>query len=534
VLVSFNGTDGANPFSSLIADANGDLFGTTKAGGASGDGVVFEIAKTANGYAGTPAVLVSFNGTDGANPYGGLVADANGDLFGTTELGGASGGGVVFEIAKTANGYAGTPAVLVSFNGTDGADPFGGLVADANGDLFGTTEGGGASGDGTVFELSPGLGGYVLSTVSFNGTDGANPIGGLVADANGDLFGTTADSVPSGVGTVFEVLCFLAGTGIATPLGEVPVEALRAGDLVLTAAGSAVPLTWIGRQSVTAATKLDRDLHYPVRICPDAVAPGIPHRDLLVTGDHAVFVDGHLIPARMLVNGASIRAEHDMTAFTYFHLELERHDLLLADGLAAESYLDTGNRHMFSDDNVAGRVPPGRASAAACYAERGVAPLTLAPALVEPVWRGLAARAAVVAFAPESAGQHGLHLLAAGRRILPIHIAGDRAMFVVPAGVREAVLVSAAARPSDHRPWLDDRRRLGVMVGRVRVRAASETTDIALDGPLLGAGWHDVEPAGRWTAGRGVLALPACAEVSILELTIAAAMADRAAQREAA
>ncbi len=72
------------------------------------------------------------------------------------------------------------------------------------------------------------------------------------------------------------------------------------------------------------------------------------------------------------------------------------------------------------------------------------------------------------------------------------------------------------------------------MVGRVRVRAASETTDIALDGPLLGAGWHDVEPAGRWTAGRGVLALPACAEVSILELTIAAAMADRAAQREAA
>jgi uncharacterized repeat protein (TIGR03803 family) len=478
-LYSFNGTDGETPQGSLIEDAHGDLFGMTRLGGANGDGTVFELSPGLGGYVRSTA---SFDGPDGANPNGGLVADANGDLFGTAELGGASGDGVVFEIAKTANGYAGTPAVLVSFNGTDGANPF----------------------------------------------------TSLIADANGDLFGTTADEYPSGVGTVFEVLCFLAGTGIATPSGEVPVEALRAGDLVLTAAGRAVPLTWIGRQSVTAAAKLDRDLHYPVRICRDAVAPGIPHRDLLVTGDHAVFVDGHLMPARMLVNGASIRAERGMTAFTYFHLELERHDLLLADGLAAESYLDTGNRHMFSDDNVAGRVPPGRASAAACYAERGVAPLTLAPALVEPVWRGLAARAAVVAFAPESAGQHGLHLLAAGRRIPPIHIAGDRAMFVVPAGVREAVLVSGAARPSDHRPWLDDRRRLGVMVGRVRVRAAGVATDIALDGPLLGASWHDVEPAGRWTAGRGVLALPACAEVSILELTIAGAMVDRRARREAA
>jgi hypothetical protein len=389
---------------------------------------------------------------------------------------------VVFEIAKTANGYAGTPAVLVSFNGTDVA----------------------------------------------------TPIGGLVADANGDLFGTTADEYPSGVGTVFEVLCFLAGTGIATPLGEVPVEALRAGDLVLTAAGRAVPLTWIGRQSVTAAAKLDRDLHYPVRICRDAVAPGIPHRDLLVTGDHAVFVDGHLIPARMLVNGASIRAERGMTAFTYFHLELETHDLLLAEGLAAESYLDTGNRHMFADNTVVRHVPAGRESAAAAYAARGVAPLTLAPALVEPVWRRLAARASVSAVAPDCAGPHGLHLLAAERRIRPIHVAADRAMFVVPAGVREVAVVSASARPSDHRPWLDDRRRLGVMVRRVRVRSGTNTTDIALDGPQLGGGWNGVEPAGRWTAGHGVLALPACAEASILELTIAGAMADRAVQREAA
>ena len=119
----FNVTNGANPLGSLIADANGDLFGTTTNGGASGDGTVFEIAKTAAGYASTPTTLVSFNGRNGANPLGSLIADANGDLFGTTENGGASGYGTVFEIAKTAAGYASTPTTLASFNLANGANP---------------------------------------------------------------------------------------------------------------------------------------------------------------------------------------------------------------------------------------------------------------------------------------------------------------------------------------------------------------------------------------------------------------------------
>src|SRR4051812_23856984 len=95
-LVSFNGTNGSDPYGSLIADATGDLFGTTTGG------TVFEIAKTATGYASTPTTLVRFNGSDGALPYGSLIADANGDLLGTTAIGGAYGQGNVFEIAKTA------------------------------------------------------------------------------------------------------------------------------------------------------------------------------------------------------------------------------------------------------------------------------------------------------------------------------------------------------------------------------------------------------------------------------------------------
>ena len=208
-LASFNGSDGVDPTGSLIADAGGDLFGTTHGGGANGYGTVFEIAKTASGYASTPTTLVSFDlSDDGAYPFGSLMVDANGDLFGTTTGGGANGDGTVFEIAKTSSGYASTPTTLVSFNGSDGGDPGGALIADANGDLFGTTGEGGENGDGTVFEIAKTSSGYASTPtilVSFNGSDGADPTGGLIMDANGDLFGTTDGGGANGDGTVFEI-----------------------------------------------------------------------------------------------------------------------------------------------------------------------------------------------------------------------------------------------------------------------------------------------------------------------------------------
>jgi uncharacterized repeat protein (TIGR03803 family) len=136
-------------------DANGDLFGTTNSGGASGFGTVFAILNTASGYASNPTTLVSFNGTDGAFANGGLIMDANGDLFGTTGQGGATSNGTVFEIVRTALGYDPNPTTLVSFDSTDGATPFfGSLIMDAHGDLFGTTSQGGANNDGTVFQIT--------------------------------------------------------------------------------------------------------------------------------------------------------------------------------------------------------------------------------------------------------------------------------------------------------------------------------------------------------------------------------------------
>ncbi len=219
-LVSFNGTNGSY-LSGVIADAKGDLFGTTDFGGADGYGTVFEIANTGTVshpvYASAPTTLVSFNGTNGNDPVGGLIADAKGDLFGTTVFGGADGYGTVFEIANTGAVshpvYASAPTTLVSFNGTNGAYPESGLIADAKGDLFGTTAGGGAGRAGTVFEIAntgtvshPVYASAPTTLVSFNGTNGNDLVGGLIADAKGDLFGTTLFGGADGDGTVFEIV----------------------------------------------------------------------------------------------------------------------------------------------------------------------------------------------------------------------------------------------------------------------------------------------------------------------------------------
>src|ERR1019366_1406993 len=214
ILVNFNGADGSAVMSGLIMDAAGNLFGTTYGGGAyysfRGEfgGTVFEIPRTADGYASTPTTLASFKGDDGRNLHGALMTDANGDLFSTTEYGGANNLGTVFEIVKAADGYDSTPKTLVTFNGTNGANPQGYLVADDAGNLFSTTRYGGANGAGTVFEIMKTADGYAstpITLLSFNGTDGANPYAALLIDAAGDLFGSTFLGGANGLGTVFEI-----------------------------------------------------------------------------------------------------------------------------------------------------------------------------------------------------------------------------------------------------------------------------------------------------------------------------------------
>lgn len=216
-LMSLAGADG--PAASLIADAAGNLYGTTAGGGADFDGTVFEIAKTASGYASTPTTLISFTGTNGVNPSAALYFDGAGDLLGTTAGNAANPGGTVFEIAKTASGYATAPTTLFNFGGgASGSNPYGALIADTSGNLFGTTESGGATAlnAGTIFEIPDNGGTYgtLKTLINFDGQDGANPGAGLIVDAADDLYGTTEAGGANSLGTVFELAKSGAGYAV--------------------------------------------------------------------------------------------------------------------------------------------------------------------------------------------------------------------------------------------------------------------------------------------------------------------------------
>jgi uncharacterized repeat protein (TIGR03803 family) len=195
-LASFNATGASGPTGGLVMDSSGNIYGTTLYGGPSGNGTVFELVSGS----GKITALASFNDSTGTRPYGGVVMDRSGNLYGTTSSGGAYGYGTVFELAKG----SGTITPLASFDGTDGANPQAGLILDSAGNLYGTTSSGGASGYGTVFELFSGSG--ALTTLAiFNGTNGAKPVAGLVMDSGGLLYGTTQHGGAPGGGTVFEV-----------------------------------------------------------------------------------------------------------------------------------------------------------------------------------------------------------------------------------------------------------------------------------------------------------------------------------------
>lgn len=140
--------------------------------------------------------------------------------------------------------------------------------------------------------------------------------------------------------TTAQTGCFVAGTLIATPGGAVPVESLTAGDLVLTADGQARPVRWLGRSTLSRFGRDPLSL-LPIRIKAGALAQNVPARDLLVSPGHAVLVGGVLVHATALVNGTSIVREQDTPLlFTYYHVELDSHALLLAEGAPAESFLD--------------------------------------------------------------------------------------------------------------------------------------------------------------------------------------------------
>ena len=223
VLYTFTGgSDGREPDARVVLDAAGNLYGTTLQGGninsacSSGCGTVFKLTKGSSSW--TDSVLYAFGGRpDGASPHDGLVFDKAGNLYGTTNGGGTSGYGTIFKLARSSSAW--TESVLHSFNATNGGEyPFGGLILDATGNLYGTTFRGATAGYGVVFEMLPSSNGVWREKVlhAFANAPSANPVAGLVMDSAGNLYGTTMAGAPQtscagGCGTLFKLTPATAG-----------------------------------------------------------------------------------------------------------------------------------------------------------------------------------------------------------------------------------------------------------------------------------------------------------------------------------
>jgi uncharacterized repeat protein (TIGR03803 family) len=203
-----NGTDGSLPYAGVTLDSAGNIYGTTVLGGTAGSGTVFELVRQPGG-AYREKILHNFSGgVDGADPYCGLIFDSAGNLYGTTQGGGS--GGVAFELIPQANGSWKEKPLHSFGNGTDGSEPYntGTLIFDASGNLYGTTFFGGTQNAGTAFELSPKAGGGWTERTLHNfgaSGDGNGPLAGLAFDASGNLYGTTEGGGSSEEGTVFVI-----------------------------------------------------------------------------------------------------------------------------------------------------------------------------------------------------------------------------------------------------------------------------------------------------------------------------------------
>lgn len=390
----------------------------------------------------------------------------------------------------------------------------------------------------------------VGSTLTVDGTTtgGASSYQFTDFSTAGAVTFTTASDGNNGI--LLEATCFAAGTRLLTDAGERAVEDLAEGDCVMTLRGDAqvpLPITWVGRLHVNLARHPRPEAAAPIRIRRGAFAENVPHRDLLLSPEHCVFVDGRLVAAKCLVNGMTIVQEFDRPTIEYFHIETSPHAVVLAEGLPAETYLDTGNRAFFDNAGMALMLHPEFHVNAGlrCWETDACAPLATDPAELEPIWQRLADRAAALGHhpdAPITTTEAAPRLLVAGRELAPIEADDRRIVFVLPPGVTEATLLSRIGFPAERAPYLNDHRRLGIAISRIVLRAGIEEQVIPADHPALTQGWHkaerNAEGLWRWTDGRARIPLQGMRGPVILELHLNGTMTyrldDYAPQRQAA
>lgn len=348
-------------------------------------------------------------------------------------------------------------------------------------------------------------------TVANVGNFGSN----LVSDGNG--------------GTYYEA-CYCADTLILTDKGERPVQDLQPGDHVIAFTDHGEEpreIVWVGQQQAKVRPHLPlSEAGYPVRVLKNALQDGVPHKDMLITPEHCLFIDGAFTPVRMLVNGRSIFFDTSVTDYTYYHIETGQHSVIQADGALSESFLNTGNKTQFAGLTGGVRVLHETARS---WTNDAAAALETDRDVVEPIYQALAARAAEKAIPLNTqpvtfTDDPDLHLeTASGLRINPQHQSKGRMRFMLPAQMTDVRLVSRAASPAETvGPFVDDRRQLGVCVGQMTLITGNKRQTITshLEADRL-PGWHEKEkgPA-RWTDGSALLPLGVTGQVCFQALDI--------------
>jgi hypothetical protein len=511
----------SGPGDLLIVDPgavfNGVVLGSTSilelASGASAGVLSGSIGESVGQYTGFTQITVDANADwtlDGSNTIasgetltdlgrlynvGTLLNDGTVDVgFGTMTVAGLVGAGAVTLGAGATLDVQGTIAggetIMFAGNGVR-------LDLDAPADVAGTLAG-----------FIPGqtidLAGVAPGSVSYSATGGGQldftvTGGGSYSIALPGAGNVKAVTDHNG-GSLVTALCFLRGTRIRTPTGSVRVERLAVGDMVATWSGGVRPLRWIGVGRV-AATRGQRSAATPVIVRKGALADGVPARDLRVTRGHSLFIDDVLIPVEFLVNHRSIVWDDRAQLVELYHLELDSHDVLVANGAPAESYRDDGNRWLFQNANSGWDLPP----------QEPCAPVLTGGPIVDAAWRRLLERAGRRPDVPTTADAD-VHLVVDGKRLdasvrrpdvqifeLPDWPAPVRPGSVRPASVR---IMSRAAAP-DQLGLARDPRVLGIAVRRIMLWQDRRLRVIGAADLRLRDGYHGYEPKAdiRWTDG---------------------------------
>lgn len=373
------------------------------------------------------------------------------------------------------------------------------------------------------FKVSPIYASGVTPSLTINLADGSvfNSYAGVAPRTSISAKNNSISLIQTGnVSVVTEdaITCFLTGTMIQTINGPVAVENLKVDDKVITYQDNqqgVQSIIWVGYNKVNVKTYLPEDeAGYPVRVMKDAISNGVPSSDLLVTPEHSIFFNGALVPARMLVNNLNIFYDHNITEYTYYHFELEKHSIVSADNVLTESYLDTGNRSSFiSNQNVVSIVNKKNN-----WSIDAAAPLVTNRDFVEPIFMQLVERATRLGFENivqdiSTTSDSELYLLTeSGERLEATHQNNGRFIFKLPEDTTKVSLISKTSKPSRViGPFVDDRRNLGVLVGKVTLLEKNRQSSITEHFTLRNLSGWDVQEqtACRWTNGNAKLTLRA-------------------------